>query len=485
MSLRAAAFSAGRWTTASATLRATLHIAQTMALARLLTPDAFGVMALAGAAIAIAQLLAEMGISSALMHFPTPDHRTLSTLYWINLGLAVVMMALVVALGLGLANVYGQPELVGVMFFSSFVLPLSACSLQFKALAEKAMKFAALARIEVMATVVSVVAALAAAALGAGVYALVVGLLINAAVNAALSFLYLSKGVRPSMVFELSATRPFIGYGIYRIGDSLTNALRMQSDLLIAGALASPSLVGAYAVPRDFCFRIASTVVNPVVTRVGLPLMARVQTDGPALKSIYLQTLRMTASINFPIYAVIALLADEIVFLLLGDQWSSAPIFMQIFAAWGLVRSTANPMGSLLYATGFVRQAFLWNAVLLFATPIIFWLAGMHYGLIGLALAVLATQVGMVIPAWRYLVHPACGASLTEYSKPLLVPLAITLAGAGAGFAALQVADSILARITSATITMSMTYVGLSLVLNREWARSMIEISTPLMPWRK
>ena len=485
MSLSAVAFSAGRWTTASATLRAVLQIGQTMALARLLSPDAFGVMALAGAAIAIAQLMAEMGMSSALIHFPMPDRKTLSTLYWINLGLALATMALVIALGVALANAYGQPELVGVIFLSSFVLPISSCSLQFKALAEKAMRFSALARIEVIAAAISVVAALSAAALGAGVYALVVGLLVNAAVNSSLSFLYLSNDVRPSMVLDFSGTKPFLRYGIYRIGDSLTNALRMQSDILIAGALASPSLIGAYAVPRDLCLRIASTVVNPVVTRVGLPLMAKVQKDEPALQAIYLQTLLMTASINFPIYAIMGLLADELVFILLGEQWGQASTFMQVFAAWGLVRSTANPMGSLLYATGLVRQAFLWNAALLLATPGVFWLAGVKFGLIGLALAVLVTQIVLIIPAWRYLVRPACGASLMDYARPLLVPLAITLASAGAGFAALQQADSISARIAVATIVMFLVYVGLSLSLNRKWARSMIEVLTPLMPWRR
>ncbi len=122
--------------------------------------------------------------------------------------------------------------------------------------------------------------------------------------------------------------------------------------------------MGIYSLPRDLSLRIAF-IINPIITRVGFPVMARVQQDTVQLKFIYLQTLRMTASVNFPLYLALALFAEEIVALLFGKQWQASAEYLQIFAVLGLIRSTGNPAGSLLYAVGRANLAFWWNMALL------------------------------------------------------------------------------------------------------------------------
>ena len=104
----------------------------------------------------------------------------------------------------------------------------------------------------------------------------------------------------------------------------------MQADVFIGGLLSGTGALGLYSLPRDLSLRIALTI-NPIVTRVGFPVMAKSQGNIDQLKSIYLQVLRMTASINFPIYVAFALFSKEIVVLLLGERWQGSATYSDYF----------------------------------------------------------------------------------------------------------------------------------------------------------
>ena len=371
MSLRSATFSATRWTTAATFSRVALQLLQTALLARLLAPADFGLMAMAMVVLAVAWLLADLGLGSALMHFPRPDRATLSTLYWLNLGLGCLLAVLFALAGFPASMLFGQPELKPVFLLLALTFPLSALGQPFRVLAEKDLRFRPLAQNEMLAAAAGFIASLAFAVAGRGVYALVAAALVSALVGSALSWWRLSDGLRPGADFRLALARPFLGFGLHRVGDGVWNALRMQLDVLIAGLVSGPALVALYAVPREQCLKVANAVVNPVITRVGLPVMTQLRHDQAALRAVYLTTLRLTTSFNFPMYAVLALFAEDVVALLLGPQWQEAAFYMRLFAIWGLIRSTGNPSGSLLYAVGMAKRAHLWNLALFFGTVIV------------------------------------------------------------------------------------------------------------------
>lgn len=486
MNLRAAAFSAGRWTTASLIFRALLQVAQTMILARLLVPADFGLIAIAGAVYALVSLFVDMGLSNALIHFPEPPPSVLSTLYWLNLGGAGLTMLAYAALALPLSLLYHQPSLFPVMLTMGLAMPLAALGQQFRVMAEKELRFSGLALIEVFSSFCGFAAALAVALLHGGVYALVAAILVASASNSLLAWLSLSDGLRPGFRFDLREVKPYLRYGTYRLGDSLLNNLHSQADVLIGGAVSGASAMGIYTLPRDLTLKLANTVVNPIVTRVGLPVMARVQGNKAALKSIYLQTLRMTSSVNFPVYMALALWADEAVEILLGNQWQHSGQYMRVFAAWGLLRSTGNPVGSLLYATGHVRRAFWWSVAMLALVPGILWVAATSHGLYGLAMAMLAVQALLFYPFFRLLVQPACGATFREYVGELSPALLASMLAATAGFSASMLLDQTTwTRASSGVVVFTIAYIAASRVINKQWLSTTWELLTPLTGGRK
>lgn len=483
MSLRTQAFSAGRWTSSSLLLRAALQFAQTMILARLLTPADFGVMAIALAAYGAISLFVDLGLSNALIHFPKRTPGILSSLYWLNLAAALVMMLLLMAAALPIARIYGHPELIPAMLLISLAMPLSAAGQQFRVLAEKDLKFNSLAGIEVASAISGFVCAVLVAMFGGGIYSLVAGIVATSAISSILAWAYLSKGLRPGLHFNLTEVKPHLGFGTYRLADTLLISAQLQVDVLIGSAVAGPAAMGAYTLPRDLTLRLANTVVNPVVTRVGLPIMARVQADRAALKSIYLQTMRMTSSINFPIYAALALWADLVVEIFLGPQWHDAANFMRIFAIWGLLRSTSNPVGSLLNATGNVRRAFWWDLALLALVPGLMYLGLLTSELRGLAISLVFIQCATFYPHYRFLVSPACGATFGEYASAMTPPLICTSIAVAAAWMAMQLLPIEQSQLTTAGgIAVGIcTYLFSSTLINKAWLKAMMELLAPLL----
>ena len=483
MSLRKSAFSASRWTTASLLTRASLQIVQTMVLARLLTPADFGLMAIISAIYAIVSLFVDLGLSNALIHFPEPSPPTLSTLYWLNLGAAAVMMLAFVALAWPITLLYHQPALFAVMIVMSLSMPLAAVGQQFRVLAEKELRFTKLTVIEVIAAICGFAAALLVAKLDGGVYALVAATLVSVAISSALAWTFLSNGFRPSLHFDLGEARAFLHYGSYRLGETLFNGLLSQADVLIGGTIAGSSAMGVYTVPRDLSLKLANTVINPVVTRVGLPVMAKVQGDKATLKSVYLQTLRMTSSVNFPIYAALAVWSNEAVAILLGGQWHQAGPFMRLFAVWGLIRSTGNPVGSLQYATGRVRQAFWWTLSILLIVPVPLYLGAQLGGMSGLVAVMLGIQVLIFYPLYRLMVRPACGASFRDYVGELLPPLVASAIAAALGIicSSLVFPQNTWTRIIGGGTVFIAVYVGASYAINRPWIANMLELLRPVL----
>jgi O-antigen/teichoic acid export membrane protein len=450
-----------------------------MILARLLAPEDFGLMAMAGVATAVATLLADLGLGSALMHFPRPERRTLSTIYWLSLGMSIFLAGAFALAASPVALVYGQPELVPLLWWLSLAFPLGALGQLFRVMAEKELQFPRLARHEILASLLGFLAALAVAASGGGVFAFVAGTLAAAAAGSVLAWLRLSAGIRPTLEFSLGGALPFLRFGLHRVGGTLWNTLSLQADVFIAGLHSSPATIALYTVPREQCLRISNTVVNPVVTRVGLPVMTRLQGDTVALRSVYLQTLRMTASMNFPLYALLVMFPGEIIVLLLGAQWHDAAFYLRLFALWGLIRSTGNPSGSLIFAVGMARRAHLWNLALLVAIVPPLWLAA-GSGLPILAWVMCLMQVIIYVLAWRFLVLPACGVGFIEYNRQLAPPFLVTLLAAVLTYFATQPMPAIL-RLPVGAILLASLYLLLSWKFNAVWLRAMIELADPLV----
>jgi O-antigen/teichoic acid export membrane protein len=274
---------------------------------------------------------------------------------------------------------------------------------------------------------------------------------------------------------SLAAGRQHFRYGGFLAAEGLASNLVRQSDVFVGGLFLNAGSIGLYSVPRDLNMRIAM-IVNPIITRIGFPLMSRMKSDKPRLRVLYLQALKMTASVNFPIYLAMVILAPDIVQLLYGARWAAATPYLRILAAWGLIRSLGNPVGSLLYATGRAEFAFWWNVGLLAVSAAAFWLGSILYGVMGLTLAALLIQVLLFWPIWKFMVHPACGASFRDYMTNIAPPLLVGVTASSLAWLSVGPLDPGLERLVMGCTVGGVAYGALSLIFNRTWADAMREI---------
>lgn len=475
MTLKHAAFSASRWSTASTLVATGLQLLQTVILARILAPQDFGLMAVAMSVITMVSLLVDLGLSQALIHFDNVSCAERSSIYWLNMLLALVLMLAMWLAAPLLGMAYGSPFLVPLLHCTALIFPISAGGQQLRTLAAKELRFDLLAPIEVGATALSLICAVIAALLGAGVYALAVGFLVRAGAGSVLAWVRLPRAYRPTLHFNPREAMPFLGFGGYLVGESVAGAATRSADVFAGGLVLGPSALGIYALPRDLNLQL-SALLNRVVTNVGFPVMSKVKAEPDRVRHIYMQTLRMTASINFPLYICVGLFANEIINLLYGPRWHEAALYLRILAVWGLIRSTGNPVGSLVYATGQTKRAFWWAIGALITLAPLYWLATHIHGTLGLAGSLLLLQAMLVIPAWYFLVKPCCGATLREYLSQFGAPLLCALAaGMLAWLAAHDLPHGVL-RLAVGCIVGGIAYLGLSLALNRRWVDAVQEL---------
>lgn len=483
MTLKRTAYSAGRWTAASLLVRFLLQVAQTAILARLLIPADFGLMAIAGAVYGIASIFIDLGFSNALIHFDEPSPTALSTLYWLNICVSLVMMGVFTLAAWPISTIFHEPRLLPIILAMSLALPLSALGQQFLVLAQKRLLFYKLSKIETISAILGFTVGVIAAKLGAGVYSLVAMALTSAASSSGMAWMLLSSGARPHASFDLSSVAPYLRYGAYRVGDTLLNNVLLQADLLVGGLIAGSTSMGTYTVPRNLSLRLANSFINPIVTRVGLPVMAKLQGDKIALRSVYFQTLRMTSSINFPAYAALAIWSHEVVAIVLGEQWHDAEKFLRIFAIWGMIRSVTNPLGSLLYSTGHVQRAFWWNSVMIFILPCTLWFGASIGGIHGLAITMLLVQIAIFYPLYRLLVRPACGAEFRGYIGQLAPALNATIIAAASAILASARLPHPWSTVAGIAV-FGVVYVVASAWINRPWVDAMLEFASPVARFR-
>lgn len=442
-------------------------VLQMAILARLLAPGDFGLMAMVAAVIAFTQVFTDMGTSNAIIHHQNISQEALSSLYWLNVLAGAALMLLLMLLSPVVATWYQQPRMQTVLVAVSTTFLIAALGQQLRVIAEKRLLFRRLAVIELAASTLGFVVAVTVACGGGGVYALVAGMLVSVAATTALSWWVLADGWRPLWRLRLGEVREYLGFGAYMMGYSLTNIVNMQADILIGGRALGASSLGTYTLPKDLSLRLAM-VLNPIVTRVGLPVMAQAQDDRPMLKSIYLKTLLMTVSVNFPIYFLMAVFAPEVVTLVFGGQWRESIPLLRILAFWGMVRSSGNPAGSLVFALGRADLAFWWSFGLMLLFAPAYWI-GSRYGAEGLAWSALVSMLVIPLPQWFILIRRLCGAGFAEYFGQLAVPFVISVMSAGAGFFAAMPFEAAALRLGAGMIVGGSVYLGLSRFLNRAW----------------
>jgi O-antigen/teichoic acid export membrane protein len=409
-----------RWTTTSSLFVAAMYLAQVSLLARLLSKEDFGVVSIAMVVLGFAQAFVDMGFSNAIIHKQTARKDQLDTLYWFNVLSGVTIFSVIVISSGLVSQFYEEPKLQNVLIFTGLNFIIQPFGIQFKVLLQKDIKFNLISKIEIVGSFFGFIVALIWAIKSPSVYALVFSFIANSLVSTLLFVFFSPREHFPRMRFKVSEISEFLSFGFFQMGERILNYFNSQFDVLLIGKVLGAEVVGVYAMSKQLVLRPAQ-IVNPIVTKVTFPVMSKLQEDDLKLQAVYNKTINYLSSINFPLYGAIWILAPQIVRVVFGNSWDEAIPIIRILSIFAALRSTGNPIGSLLLAKGRAKLAFYWNLGLFFIIPATMY-AGSFFGLLGVCYSLVLLMVILVIPNWYFQVHSTAGGGFWDYHKQIFIP---------------------------------------------------------------
>ncbi|MCK9453307.1 MAG: MOP flippase family protein [Bacteroidales bacterium] len=472
MSLKAKAIHGVKWTTASTIVTTLLQLLQLAILARFLDPSAFGLMALVMVVIGFSQAFLDMGISNAIIHKQQITHEQLSTLYWVNVLAGFGLFAIISALAPLVSTFYAEPELTALIIIVALTFLIQPFGQQFMVLWQKEMRFAEIARIDIVNKTVSLVVSVVLAYMGYGVYSLVYGTLAGV-VSQTIQFMILGlKEHKPSFVFNIGEIKEFLGFGAYQMGERTINYFNSQIDVILIGKLLGTEALGIYSVAKQLVMR-PFQVINPIVTKVAFPLMSKIQDDTIRLKSVYFKIVSMLSFVNLPIYGAIILLAPEIVHIMFGERWNDSVVIVQILSLAFAIVAIGNPIGSLLMAKGKANWGFYWNLAQIFIVPFVVYFASI-FGLSAVSWSIVGLKLFFMILAYPFMIKPLLDAKISDYIFSFLPSMLITsLAFVFIYYLPIDI-DNTLGELLILSLLYGLLYTAISMVFNKQITKELI-----------
>lgn len=424
--LKDKAINGAKWTTFSTAITTVLQFVQLIILARLLTPDVFGLMAIVMIVNSFALAFSDMGVSSAIIHRQNITNLQLSSLYWINIMAGIFVYLIIIVSIPGIVWVFNEPQLNDLMPLMALAFLLIPWGQQYQVLLQKELAFKTIALIESFKFSFGFVITIILAINGYGVYSLIFGQLSSMTVST-LCLIYIGmKSWKPSFYFKTKELKGFLSFGFYQMAERTLNIFSQRLDQLLIGALAGVHQLGLYTLAYNLIMQPIFKI-NPIITNIAFPMFAKMQNDNARLKRGYFSVLKILSFINAPLIIGVAVTAPILIPTVFGEKWADAVILVQILSFVALFRSTGNPIGSLLLAKGRADLGFKWNLGILIAQVPSIYLGFSIGGVTGIASAILIMQVILFFLNYYILVKTLIGKCFMGYMMTMLPSFILSL----------------------------------------------------------
>ncbi|MGF1453589.1 MAG: lipopolysaccharide biosynthesis protein [Opitutales bacterium] len=380
---------AGLWAFAGQGGAQIVNLVLILTLARLLTPEAFGIVAAAQVILRISLSVVLFGLGDALIQAEVLTRQTERTALTLMLGLAFVMSLVIYFAAPLLAELMNVPELVEIMQVMLLTFLLSAATNPSRSLLRREMRFKRIAIAELSSfTLVNVAVSLTLALLGWSYWALILGTLASSALQAFI--LLASRPVRPTLRIQRDECARLVNFGGGIFLANLMGNLSQRVDNLIVAATLGPTALGYYTrgfALLDMANEIFGSAFNLALFS-GFSKLRRNKAAGAERRQPFLLSQAFAATLALPIVGLALLLADEIVHVALGQQWGPVVPLVEIFAFGAFFRINLRAAMPVPKSEGRVYSVALLN-VLLAVLVAVGAFSASSFGLTGIAGAVL------------------------------------------------------------------------------------------------
>ena len=297
-------------------------------LARILSPETYGIVAIVTVFTSIMQVFIDSGMGNALIQKKNADNIDFSTVFYFNITVCLIVYTLMFIAAPYIAHFYKMPELTPVVRFLSLTLIISGVKNVQQAYVSRHMMFKKFFFSTLGGTITAAVIGIYLAYHGFGVWALVTQQLVNAAIDTLI--LWITVKWRPDPVFSFERLRSLFSYGWKLLVSGLLDTFYNNLRQLIIGKMYSSSDLAYYNQGKKYT-QVMVTTINSSIDSVLLPAMSKVQDEISRVKSMTRRSIKTSTFLIAPIMLGIAGSSTQIVSVLLTDKWLPCVPFMIIF----------------------------------------------------------------------------------------------------------------------------------------------------------
>lgn len=309
----------------------------TMVLARILTPDAFGVMVTAVMVISFAEIFTDAGFQKYIIQHKFRSleelYKSANVAFWSNLFLSILIWAGIIVFSNRIATLVGNDGYGLVISVSCCCIPLTAFSSIQMALYKRHLDFKTLFLVRFIGVLIPIIVTIPLAFITHSYWALIIGMIAQNASNAIL--LTIKSKWRPQLYYSISRFKEMFSFAAWSMFESISIWLTGYIDIFIVGTTLNQYYLGIYRTSMTTVGQIVG-IITAATTPVLFSSLSKLQDDDDALKKMFFSFQKLVGILVIPIGIGIYLYQDLITTILLGNQWSEAAHFIGL---WGLTSS--------------------------------------------------------------------------------------------------------------------------------------------------
>ncbi len=375
-----------------------LQTGSTVVLSRLLTPHDYGLIAMVTAITAFAALFKNMGLSAATIQRAEINHHQISTLFWINVAVGIVLALFLVLAAPIISWFYGEPRLTNITLVLASTFIFSGLTVQHDALLRRQMRFSALAVIETGSMVIGIITAVVLAWYGMRHWALV-GLSVGTAIcNAVLVWGFC--GWRPCLPDRGAGVSSMLAFGGHITGFNIANYFARNFDKILLGRFCGAGILGLYSRAYSIMMLPIDQIRVPLQS-VATPALCHIQNDFVIYQKYFTKLVSLIAFLTMPLIVFLFVCGDQTIHLLLGSQWSGAASIFKILAIAAFIQPVVSPAGLVLVSLGQSKRYLKWGVFNSIITVVSF-IVGLPWGAVGIATSYAIVNYLLVFPCLWY-----------------------------------------------------------------------------------
>lgn len=357
-------------------------------LARLLTPFDYGCIGMLMIFMVLAESFIDGGFGSALIQKKRPTQEDYSTIFWWNLGMALLMYAILFVSAPAIAGFYNIPLLCDVLRVQGIILFIYAFNIVQRNQLRKIMNFKILSIITITTSIIALIVTILMAYNGFGVWALVAQNIVTAAIPAFIFWFYVKW--RPRLIFSWQSFKELFGFGFYMFLTHLFNQFGQQIQGLLIGKYYAPSTMGLYSKAYG-TERLASTTISQVMIQVTYPLYAEMQDNKEALANMIKNLTIVLSYMTFPLMFILLLCAKPLFIFLYSERWAESVPFFQVLCLSGLAFCLQSVNLQSISAIGKSKTMFVWTLIKRIVSIALIIAGLFSFGMKGLLIAVVCS----------------------------------------------------------------------------------------------